>query len=479
MSAPEETNSGRQVAQSSIFYLGSQLGARALNFVFFIMLARSLPTAEFGILNFALTFIVFLDIVIDLGLSRYALREISKFPDQTGWFIGTLLPFKLCASVVVYGLSCVLILYGSDFGDNGLIFVVAVLSILFTAPSMLFESVLQAHQKFSIIAMAHVGLSVTQFVIGVVVLLSGGSTLIIGLVFSVSNLFYCSLMIYGVRKIDLGPFHFGGLVSLGQLLKPAFPYLCSALIVILVMRAEFLILGYFGSAEDLGLYGMATKILEAALLLPVVFGTVLAPRFAIAHARPMEVLTKLYGSSVEVLLLMVIPCALLAYSLAPVLVWILPDRGFAQLDSVLKLLFLGYPAACLYLLNTFVLFGAVKQSKPLILLIALALLQVTINAVLQNGFGLWGAAYSFLGFMSIAAFASTFFILNRFVELAKTAQAFIAPGTGLAVVALIYWLMPASMEMIRLTVALASYAAVVFMTRRLLPGGARQFTFET
>jgi len=478
MTVSDDTNSGRQVARSSVVYLGSQLGARALNFVFFILLARSLPTAEFGILNFALTFFVFLDIVIDLGLSRYALREISKFPEKTSWFVGTLLPFKLLAAVVVYGFSSLIILFGSDFGDNGLIFVIAGLSILFTSPSMVLESVLQAHQKFTIIAIAHVTLSITQFAAGAIVLLSGGSTLIIGLVFSVSNLFYCSLMVYGVRKIGVVQFQFRRFATMGSLLKPAFPYLCSALIVILAMRAEFLILGYFGSPEDLGLYGMATKILEAALLLPIVFGTVLAPRFAIAHARPKEVLSNLYGSSVEVLLLIAIPCALLGFGLAPIVDLILPDRGFVHLDAVLKLLLLGYPAACLYLLNTFVLFGVVKQLKPLILLIALALLQIIINAALQNSFGVWGAVYSFLAFMNIAALASTYFILTRFVGAAKSMRAFFAPGIGLLVVVLANGLMPAGMEMIGLVVSVLGYAGAVLIARRITPGGAQQFTFD-
>ncbi|MZR32401.1 oligosaccharide flippase family protein [Sneathiella litorea] len=475
-----KTVGGRiQVARASAVYLGSQLGARALNFLFFIMLARNLPTAEFGILNFALTVVVFLDIIIDLGLSRYAMREISKYPEKTSWFIGILLPFKLLAATCTYAFVVYAILMWGDFDDDGIVFLIVFLAVFFTAPSMFFENIMQAHQKFSLISFAHVALSVAQIVSGALVILADGSTFAIAFVFSVSNLFYCMLMLRGVLRLGVLPFPRSKLQSFIKLLKPAFPYLCSALIIMLAVRAEFLLLGYFGSAEDLAIYGMGTKIVEASLLLPIVFGTVLAPRFSIAHARPREVLTTLYASGIQALLLIAVPCATLAYGLASTVIWVLPDRDFEQLVPLLQLLFVGYPAACLYLLNTFVLFGAIKQTKPLILLTALAILQIAINMVLQGSFGLWGAAYSFLAFMGVAAVASTIFTIKNFVNADQVGMALVAPVVGALVIVLIFVIAPLESEAAKLPFALGAYFVSIVIIRRLMPERYRTLNFET
>jgi O-antigen/teichoic acid export membrane protein len=477
MTSPEN-NSKIEVARSSVIYLGSQLAARAINFVFFIMLARNLPVSDFGIFSLAITIVVLLDIVIDLGFSRYAMREVSKQPDKSGWYISVLLPFKLAAATFVYVVLAIIALSWSDPNENGTIFLVASLAIFFTAPSMVFENILQAHQKFSLISFAHLALSVTQIVIGFLVLFFGGSTLAIALIFGVSNLLYCMIMVRGIIRLQISKVHPRRLKSVISLLKPAFPYLCSTLIIMLALRGEFLILGHFGSSEDLAIYGMGTKIIEATLLLPIVFGAVLAPRFAIAHSRSTEVLTTLYRSSVEVLLLISVPCAVIAYGFTPIAVWILPDRSFVELESLLKLLFIGYPAACLYLLNTSILFGAVNQIKPLILLGTLGVLQLAINCTLQNSFALWGAAYSFLSFMVIAAVTSTVFILTNYVNANQFGKAIIAPFAGMLGVIITFLTIPLSTEVAKLPFALAAYGIAILIARRLLPGGPQILNFE-
>jgi len=466
------------VLRDSLLYFSSQIGARALNFFYFMILTWYLPTDEFGILNYALSIIVFLDILVDLGLSRLAMREMAKAPEKTGEFIIRLLPYKMLVAMLLYFALLFWVGQTQNNATYRMIFLISALGIFFTSPSMLLENVMQAHHRFALISGAHVALSIVQFAVGGTILLLGGSTVAIAVVFAVTNFVYAGFMLWGVRRMwPRTGWRWEGIAVLRSL-PAAFPYLCSALIVLLAIRAEFLVLGRFGSPVDLGVFGMATKIMEAALLLPLALGTVLAPRFAKAHVAQGSALRDLYLSGLEVLFLVAMPAGILAYGLAPVVPVLLAGRDFGQIDQVLRVLFLGYPAACLFLFNTSLLFGAVRQRRPLMLLIVLAALQVSINVMLQSRYGIWGAADSFVIFMALAAVVSTGFIVIIYTGSTGLLRAVMAPLAGIVASVSVLLFVPIAFDPAAIAVALLVYGVTAFAVRQWMPGGARQISFQ-
>jgi O-antigen/teichoic acid export membrane protein len=252
-------------------------------------------------------------------------------------------------------------------------------------------------------------------------------------------------------------------------LPAALPYLISALIILLAIRAEFLVFGYFGTADELGLFGMAVKIVEAGMLLPMALGSVMAPRFSKGHAQGADTLRRLYFSSLEILTALAIGSAFVAFLLIPVVPLVLPEPGFAGIDRILFLLFLGYPAACIFVFNTFFLFGASRQRWPLALLVTLAALQLALNIILQARLGLTGAALSYTVFMALAAVLSSGFILAVYTG-SKGLSRYLAAPAGASTLALLAYLLSAGMaEGTQLLAALVAFAATFWAVHKYVP----------
>ncbi|RKF14743.1 hypothetical protein D6850_07640 [Roseovarius spongiae] len=460
----------RLVLRDSAVYFSAQLGARALNFIYFLVLARSLPTDEFGVLNYVLTIIVTLDIVIDLGLSRHAMREISRDPGRAQEFLARLLPYKMAAAALVYALYCLWVLTLEQPLVYTLIAVFSALGLFFTSPAMLLENVVQAYHRFTVISTAHVALAVAQFALGGVILLAGGGAVAISLIFAFTYLLYGAILAAELRRLGLRFRPAPAPRAILRSLPASLPYLISALIILLAIKTEFLVFGYFGTPVELGLFGMAVKIVEAGMLLPLALGGVMAPRFAKAHAQGRETLGRLYFSAFEVLAALAIGSAIVAFLLTPVVPLILPEPGFVGIDRVLRLLFFGYPVACIFVFNTFFLFGASRQRGPLALLVALAVLQLGLNGVLQSRYGLTGAALSFTVFMALAAVLSTGFIMAVYIGMRGLRRSVMAPLGASLLAALFYLLSSGWPDSVRLIVALAIFGAAYLGAQKYLPG---------
>ncbi len=462
----------------SAFYFFAQLAARGLNFLYFLILARSLPTDEFGVLSYALTVVVVIDIVIDLGLSRHAMRQMSRDAGITGRMLSMILPAKMILAALAWGALLIWLSRSGMERDYRLIFTVASASLMLTAPAMMLENVLQAHGRFPRISLAHLALAVVQFAVGGAIVLLGGPTFIVAATFAATYAVYSLILISGILALRPRPRLRPRLGGLFRELPPALPFLVSSLIVLLAIRAEFLILGMFGSPEELGVFGIATKIIEAALLLPMALATVLAPRFAGAHVRARADLRRLYHAGLELVLLATIPAAVLAWALAPVMSVVLPGETFAQAGAVLRILFIGFPAAGVFLYNVALLSGATYQRWPLALLSLLSAVQLGLNLALQSRYGIWGAAWSFMLFMPLAALVTTAFVLQRYVGVRRLWHVVVPPLTGFLAMSPLILLRPFMADWLLVLPGLGLFGLFALTARAHLPGGANPLGFH-
>ncbi len=463
----KKIGAGGSALRDSAIYFGAQLGARILNFVYFLILTQNLPIDEFGVLNYALSIVILLDIILDLGLSRHAMREISKKPELARAFVRRILPYKFAASTLVFLGFCGVVSFSDQTATYKAINILAALGLFFTSPAMLFENVLQAHHRFALISLAHIILSCVQFIVGVGLLLLGGSTIMISLTFALTYFIYAGIVAWGARTVlsDLpSKADYGALV---RSIPSSFPYLVSAIVIMLAIRAEFVVLGFFGSKEDLAVFGMATKIVEASLLLPMAFTTVMSPRFSMAHGRTRKDLPRIYYNGLEMILLLAIPLNLAAIMFVPLAQDVLGTGEYDAVDDVLYITFLGFTAASAFLYNTAVLFGAVNQTKPLLILGSLVVVQIAINIVLQAQYGMWGAAVAFVVFMAIAAIGTTVSIAMIYVNWRGIGLALAAPAIGAGVAAILLTVF--GLGTVALIGTIAIYAAVVWTFRRTFP----------
>ena len=80
----------------------SQVVVNICAFFWTVATARYLGVSDYGILSFAISFVVLLGMFADLGISSFTTRELSKYPDKTKKFINNIFPLKLILSLFLF-----------------------------------------------------------------------------------------------------------------------------------------------------------------------------------------------------------------------------------------------------------------------------------------------------------------------------------------------------------------------------------------
>ncbi|GBU16740.1 MULTISPECIES: oligosaccharide flippase family protein [Methylobacterium] len=416
----------RLLANTTAFY-GAQLLARLINFGYLLVLARTLVPDAFGHLNLALSVLVIADTCADLGLSRLALREMSRDPEAASRYLSALSVLKALTAALCYAGSVAFAWFGGYPAEVTAMIALSGLGLVFTGSSMLFESALHVRQRFGFVSLAHLTLSLLQAATGFLVLGAGGGALAIAGTAILTNGAYCAIVFVGLRRAG---------IVLSPTVAPSFWRAClvqsaaygaMAILSILSTRVELLVLGWFAAGADLGAYSIALKLMEAALLAPVTLGIVVAPTFARHHAGTGEELASLYLRVLRFGLLAAIPGALVAgLVVGPVTNGLVGGR-YAGLEELLRVMFAAFPFAAAHCLNIGLLLGSDRQRGTLALVAGLLALQVGISATLVSQLGTDGAALAFLAINVVSGIASTLCVWRWFMRGARLGQAILPP----------------------------------------------------
>jgi O-antigen/teichoic acid export membrane protein len=251
------------------------------------IIARHLGTHDYGILRTALTFVAFAGTFANLGLNYIMLREVAKNEAASARIIGVSLGLRLAVTTLVLALG-VGVAYLMPWNHVILAAIaIAGIGVIAYQGNELITCVLQwrLRQGRAMLAeavgamLALVAAAVAAFVGSGVLVMTATTSLGLVVAFILAWLFAARLT--SVRpRIDITASRH--LVGLGL------PVAISACFTLITLRSDTLLLSLFKSPAEVGLYGIATKIYEVGLQLPVLMGGLLMPLFARAAGQPQQ-----------------------------------------------------------------------------------------------------------------------------------------------------------------------------------------------
>ncbi len=242
----------------------------------YIVLARLLKVADFGLLSFAVTFSGIIIIISEFGLSIMAQRDIpqNNFP-LTGYIINSLI-LKITYSVLasILGLVYLLLFYS---GDNVYIGVIFIIIAVFTANINYFFSIFRALNRFKIesyssvlYAVAVTGLIGCFYFLNEDVFFISFGFLIIRFI----QMGYLSFLCYKTLSLNAWKRDFKMLKSLG---KKSIPYGLHQLVGVLYITIDSQLIAYFNGNESLGLYQAFFRIILILLFASDLLNNVFLP----------------------------------------------------------------------------------------------------------------------------------------------------------------------------------------------------------
>jgi O-antigen/teichoic acid export membrane protein len=384
-------NLSQKVAFNTTVLLASRVVVAASGLAGVAISTRYLGPADFGQLTVAIVFVSVFGFFTDAGLYTVAARELAKHPEDERRLLANVFSMGLIltAATVVVALGVMAVVYGGS-GDDLVRTGVVILTVQMLASPFggAASAYLIAHQRAGAIAFAAT-LASLVFI--------GGLFAVIEFDFGFAGLAAC-FAASGLISLLL-PLAVGG-VRLGwardpavwrQMLRWAIPQAGVLVLGVIYFRLDTFLLSFLSSDAEVGLYGVAYRVLEVLIVVPVYLMTTLFPE--IARQRPHAArLNEIVQGAFSSVVLAGVPLVIVFAAFAEEIVAVAGGPRYAEASPVLRVLVV---AVAILFVNTVFFQSLValnRQRNLFMLLLGVLVGNVALNLALIPPLGAMGAA---------------------------------------------------------------------------------------
>jgi O-antigen/teichoic acid export membrane protein len=375
-----------------------------------VWVARYLGVEQFGLYNYALSFVALFAPLNELGLQGIVIRDLVREPESNNEILGTAFILKLIGGISTLFLTVAITMYmrPGDSLSQLLIAIVALSTILqaFNTIDFWFQS--QIRSKYTVVSkttaffivsavkvwLIKVQAPLVAFALAGVLQIAFSS---VGLIAS----YYKSGALLKSWSVNID--------RAKNLLKESWPLLFSGIAIMIQARIDQIMLGQMIGDSEVGQYSVAMRLIEVFAFVPIIVCQSVAPKITQAKLKSQEIyffrLKNLYRIMFILFLLISIP----VFFTANRIVLLLFGQEYQSAGSLLSLFSIR-----LFFAN----FGVVKSlfitneslfKYSLITAILGSVVNVIMNYILIPKYASAGALWA-----TIASFATTIFIIDIF-----------------------------------------------------------------
>lgn len=400
------------IVKNSSYLIFGQVTTKVIGFIYSILLARFLGVSDFGLYIIAITYFSFFSSITDLGFNRYILREVVKDNIGIKELVSSVFLIRLILGILIVSFFYLFLLMTESNIAKVWLFVLAIFTILPQSLASTFDGILLASKKVVLSTIGLVFLGISNIFIGLIFLGLNFAVLGAILAFLLSYTLYFLITYYLSGGIKFK--FYRTIRDYKKLLIGVLPYGILGILSILYFRIDILLLSHFRGVEEISLYGLSFRFLEAISFFPVAISSVLFPSFASLHIKGSIDVIKLYWASFKILGFISIFIFLGYLLLTPIFVRSFLPEYIGAITSIIILSF-SIPFMFLHLPATNLLLSSEKFLKPVIHLSLLtALFNIVLNIIFIPKYGFIASAWITVG-SEILSFLLFFIYLKRVV----------------------------------------------------------------
>jgi O-antigen/teichoic acid export membrane protein len=385
------TSTRRRVASNTAVQVAGKAVVLALGVVSIAVLTRYLGPGGYGRYTLALMYMQLFGVLADVGLFTTVVREISKDPSRTDELVGNTLALRLLLSVVVIVLASLVSLLLPYTHQVRVAIVLAGAPLLFGMLTTTYVAVLQSRLQMS---RAVIGDVVGRALgLGAAVLVA---TLDLGF-YAVMGAAACgalgTLVVtwLATRHLAAVRFRIDPTVWRG-LLAAAIPLGVALAINALYFRADTLIISLYEPYGQVGLYTLAYRILELALVVGTIFLNSTFPVLSAAVGRDEARARRTLQASTDLFVILGAPLIAGGLVLAPDIIDLAAGSDFADAATPLRILLVAGALAWINGVFGYALIAKERQLNALWLNVTGLVFNVALNLVLIPRYGIVVAA---------------------------------------------------------------------------------------
>jgi O-antigen/teichoic acid export membrane protein len=376
------------------------------------MLTRYLGTDGFGKYTTMLAFFAFFVALGDFGLYAIATREISRENAREEWILSRIFTLRLIISVTIFLASTFFVWTLPYEYDVKVSILIASGAFIFSSSYGLLNGIFQKYIAMDRVAFVELSGKIIQVCIIVAVVKMSLGFIVVAcalLLTMLWNFFLLFILSRSYTKISLR-IDFSYWKSF---LKESFPMGVSAIVTFLYFKIDAILLSFFQSQSDVGIYGAAYKIIETLTFFPAMVIGLIFPLFSRYIFTNKQLFIKISNIILKIFTIIVIPLVISTLFLAHEIISIVGGADFKE--SVLVLQILIFSLALIFYGHFFIniIIAGSLQKKLMYALVVAAILNITINSIMIPLFSYNGAAITSV-ITELFVVLSTAYIALRF-----------------------------------------------------------------
>jgi len=406
----------KKIFSGTLPLLISKYLTSAIFIIFLAEIARVLGPNTQGIFLLVTSTLIPLVVTISsFGLDQYLIREISKkIPDSKN-LITNITILKIFASIFSYIILYILFICIPLSENVKFLTWIAIPFSLFSVLSDMFEDLLQAHQRFSLIALISI-LQKSILTVGGIVLISLNMSIqeIIYL-FVFSSFFRFVLnFIFTFNYYQRAPVRIDCNIMV-ESIKTSSPLFLSILFGTIYYYVDYIMLEIFKSASSVGFYGSAVKINEFLLFTPIIFTSVVFPILTNLYKYNFEKFIDVYRKSIKLLTLIAIIIFIILDGIAIYIFPMIYPEDYIVSAYIFKILLFALPFHFCNAQFAKTIFIIGKQKYLPIFSFIVTLLNICLNLILIPRYDYYGAAIATV-LSEIAGAIAGIYLIHRFMK---------------------------------------------------------------
>ncbi|MCX6821941.1 MAG: flippase [Candidatus Aenigmarchaeota archaeon] len=390
---------------SSLFI--AQIVVSITSIIFSIFLARKLGDVEFGKYSFALAFVAFYGIFLDLGYDTLLIRDVARNKSHASRYLYNILGFRALSSLFIFIFIVITInLMGYPLDTKNAVYLFGIYTIV-TALSAVFKITFRAFERMEYEAGITIVSNTIRVLLGLLVLLLGFGLIEVAFAFIFSSVFEIFISFYFCQKKFVKEKSKLEIKFLKSTIKTALPLGMLSIFAIIYVRTDTILLSVMKGDAVVGWYNAAYSLVMGFKPIPHLFMNALLPLMSYYSVSSIDLLKVVYEKAFKYLLLLGLPLSMGMFLLADKIILVFYGQEYS--NAIIALQILAWDSVLLFLYGcvAFILVSIDKQNHMAIIAGLAALINVVLNLILIPSFSYVGSAFATI-------LAETFLLVSYF-----------------------------------------------------------------
>jgi PST family polysaccharide transporter len=413
--------------------------SKLFTFAAIAYIARVAGPTGFGYLEFAASIMLCAGLLVDQGFGLYGAREIARDAETTDTLVAEVTFLRFLLAIIAF--ACILALVGALDRPPGLERLIVLYGLsLFPMPWML-QWVFQGHDRMGAVASMQVMRQGVYAVVVVAFLRDATRLWSVALAEAAGIVAVATVSLWLYRRCFGQAAPFRPVLSV-RLIREGATIGLSQVFWSARMFGATVVVGLVATAEDVGYFGAAMRILIALHVFVWLYYFNLLPSLSRAWAKALEPFQRLVDKSTSTVAWLSIGGGILWILLAPAAIRLTYGNAFSPAISVLQWLSVVCILAAIDGHFRFALIAANRQGQEMAASAIGALVALSLIAPAYHRFGVDGAAVALVA-GEFAVWISSWIFSHRSLHLGHHAHRLRWPlTTTVAVVAPLWFLLP-------------------------------------